>query len=377
MTPASSADVVVIGGGIIGTAAAYFLARAGADVVVLDRDQEPSQASVRNGGGIRAQCRNHTERLLAMRSIELWHELQARTETSFEYRTAGNLRLALSTAALADLETEGQQEERDGLHTEVWPQAELRRRAPYLDHRFAGAKYCATDGHANPILATWMLVQEAGRAGARRLPGADVTAIETSGGQVAAVRGQHRSGGFRIETPAVVHAAGPWTRRLAAGIGVDLPITPARNTMFVTQAVAPVLPEFVSSHEVGVYLRQAAQGHIHVGGVFTTAGTFDQSVPAGDLTRLARAVEILPALSAMKVLRSWAGTLDMTPDHLPVIGAVPEVAGYFAAAGFSGHGFCLGPAVGELLSNLVCAEPPRVDPAPLSPQRFAQEVSPS
>lgn len=375
MTPAASADVVVIGGGIIGTAASYFLARAGLGVVVLDRDLEPSEASVRNGGGIRAQCRNRTERLLAMRSIELWHELAARTKTSFEHRVGGNLRLAMSATALAALEAEGQEEERDGLRTEVWHQAELRHRAPYLDGRFAGAKYCATDGHANPILATWMLVEEAARAGADRRPAAVATAIEARGGAIAAVHGQDRSGDFIIQTPVVVHAAGPWTRALAAEAGVDLPIEPARNSMFVTQAAPPLLGEFVSSHEVGVYLRQAARGHIHVGAVHTTAQTFDQAVSAGELESMARAVEILPALKEMNVLRSWAGTLDRTPDHLPIIGAAPPLDGYFVAAGFSGHGFCLGPAVGELLASLVSAEPARVDVTSLSPRRFAPEVT--
>lgn len=372
MTSSSAADVVIIGGGIVGTAAAYFLARSGADVVVLDRDPAPCQASVRNGGGIRAQCRNRLERLLAMRSIELWHELHARTRTSFEYRAAGNLRMALSSATLARLDSEGQEEERDGLHVEMWQQAELRRRAPYLDHRFAGAKYCATDGHANPILATWMLVEAASSAGARRLPAATATAIETRGGRIAAVGGQSPAGAFRIETPTVVHAAGPWTRQLATDAGVDLPIVPARNTMFVTQAAPPVFGEFVSSHEVGVYLRQAAKGHIHVGGVFTTEGTFDQSVSVSELERMARAAEILPLLRELNVLRAWAGTLDMTPDHMPVVGAVPGLAGYFVAAGFSGHGFCLGPAVGELLGRLVRADPPLIDMPALSPRRFGR-----
>jgi sarcosine oxidase subunit beta len=361
------ADVVVIGGGIIGSAAARELAKAGLHTVVLDRDPAPAQSSVRNGGGMRAQCRNRVERLLAMASIELWQQLLADTGADIEYRRGGNLRLAFTEQTLDQLSDEAAEEEADGLHTEVWQQAEVRRRAPYLSDRVIGAKYCATDGHANPILATWAVVDAAVRSGVDHRPGAAATAIEVEAGRVRAVRGE----GFRIMTPLVVHAAGPWTRELAAPLGVALPLTPARNAILVTQTEPPLFGEFVSAHEVGVYVRQAAKGQLHVGGVFTVDDTFDQRVSTGELERLARVVELIPALRRSKVLRSWSGTLDLTPDHLPIIGRPDGIEGYLVAAGFSGHGFCLGPVVGRVIADLALDRQPIVDVTSLSPNRFS------
>jgi sarcosine oxidase subunit beta len=371
MTTRLRASTVVIGGGIIGSAAALYLAASGADVVVVERGAGPEQASVRNAGGVRAQCRNRTERLLAMAAIELWRKLAHDTGSDFEYRRTGNLRLALTQSTLDGLATESTEEAADGLATEVWTRADLRRRAPYLADRFAGAKHCATDGHANPILATWAIAAAAKRAGARFLTDATVTHIDVDAGRVQGVTVRRGADELTITAPVVVHAAGPWTPVLAATVGVRLPITPARNAILVSQPVAPLLGEFVSSHELKVYLRQAVHGQIHVGGVFTVDGTFDQRVTTGEIARLARAAEILPALRELRILRTWAGTLDLTPDHLPVLGAASAVEGYVVAAGFSGHGFCLAPAVGRTVSEIVRGQRPSVDITALRPDRFA------
>jgi len=366
-----TASVAVVGGGIVGSAAALFLAERGEDVIVLERAGGPTQASVRNAGGVRAQCRNRTERRLALASIALWRDLADRTGVDIEYRQGGNLRVALTEPTLDALATESVEEAQDGLATEVWDRAELRRRAPYLSDRFAGAKYCATDGHANPILATWMVVNAAKAAGARYLTGADVTHLDLDAGRVRGLRATAGGDILRIEAPTLVHAAGPWTSALAATIGVRLPLTPARNAMLVSQGAPPLLPEFVSSHEMKVYLRQAKAGQVHVGGVFTVDGTFDQRVTHAEIAHLARAVEILPGLGRLSILRTWAGTLDLTPDHLPLLGTPSGVDGYVVAAGFSGHGFCLGPAIGRTIAELVRGEPTGVDVTALHPDRFA------
>jgi sarcosine oxidase subunit beta len=371
MVTSLTASVVVIGGGIIGSAAALHLATAGEDVVLLERADGPAQASVRNGGGIRAQCRNRTERRLAMASIEAWQRLAKDTGVDFEYRQAGNLRLALAEPTLRALAAEGTEEAADGLRTEVWDRDELRRRVPQLSERFLGAKYCPTDGHANPILATWMIVTAAKQAGARYLTGATVTHLDCAAGGIRAVRARVGDDTLRVTAPVVVHAAGPWTAELAATVGVHLPITPARNAMLVSQSAPPLLGEFVSSHELKIYLRQAANGHVHVGAVGTVDGTFDQRVDSAEIRHLARAVDILPGLARLRVLRTWAGTLDLTPDHLPMIGMPAAVPGYVVAAGFSGHGFCLAPAVGRVVAELARGSAPSVDIAALHPDRFA------
>lgn len=371
MLTSLTASVAVIGGGIVGSAAALALATAGEDVVVLERAAGPVQASVRNGGGIRAQCRNRTERRLAMASIEAWQRLARDTGADFEYRRAGNLRLAVGEPALRALAAESAEEAADGLHTEIWDRAELRRRVPQLSGRFLGAKHCPTDGHANPILATWMIVTAARRAGVRYLTGAAVTHLDCGTGGIRGVRARVGTETVRVGAPVVVHAAGPWTAGLAATVGVHLPVVPARNVMLVSEAVPPLLDQFVSTHELKIYLRQAAKGHVHVGGVGAVEGTFDQRVGSAEIQDLARAVDILPALARLRVLRSWSGTLDLTPDHLPVIGIPAAVPGYLVAAGFSGHGFCLAPAVGQVVADLARGGTPAVDVSALHPDRFA------
>jgi sarcosine oxidase subunit beta len=371
MVTSLTASVVVIGGGIVGSAAALALSSAGEDVVLLERADGPQQASVRNGGGIRAQCRNRTERRLAMASIQAWQRLARDTGVDFEYRQGGNLRLAIAEPTLHALADESAEEAADGLATEVWDRAELRRRAPQLSGRFIGAKYCPTDGHANPILATWMIVNAAKQAGTRYITGATVTGLDCAGDRVRAVRARVGIDTIRVAAGVVVHAAGPWTAGLAATIGVRLPIVPARNAILVSQSAPPMLGEFVSSHELNVYLRQAAKGHVHVGGVGVVPDTFDQRVSPAEIKQLAQAVDVLPALARLRILRTWSGTLDLTPDHLPVLGAPAVVAGYIVAAGFSGHGFCLAPAVGQVIGELARGGTPSIDITALHPDRFA------
>ncbi|URN03275.1 FAD-binding oxidoreductase [Actinomadura madurae] len=373
MIPPERMPAVVIGGGVIGSAAAYYLAQAGIKPIVLERDPMPAQASVRNAGGVRAQCRSRVERLLAMRSIDLWAKFTADTGDDLEYHRGGNLRLALKESGLKTFAAEAAEEAADGLHTEIWDRGDLRRRAPYLSPRFAGAKYCASDGHANPILATWAMTRAAARAGAVMWWGARAEGIETRGRRIVGVRGSADGAPFRIATPLVIHAAGPWTSKPAADLGLRLPLTPARNAILVTQTAAPLFGTFVSSHELEVYMRQARAGQVHIGGVSNVLGTFDQEVTTAEIASLARACEVIPELGGMNVLRVWSGTLDMTPDHLPIIGRPAGIDGYIVAAGFSGHGFCLSPAVGRTLCDLARESAPGLDISALSPDRFSTD----
>jgi sarcosine oxidase subunit beta len=124
----------------------------------------------------------------------------------------------------------------------------------------------------------------------------------------------------------------------------------------------PLFKEFIPSHDLGVYARQAREGHVHIGGVGAPLGTFDQGVPAATIERLARgAAQMLPALRGANLLRTWSGTLEVTPDKVPIIDPLDGIKGYILASGFSGHGFCLGPIAGKLLSELI------VDGAPSLP----------
>ncbi len=347
------APVVIIGGGLVGGATAYYLARRGIQSVLLEKSPIGAGASARSAGGVRAQCRNGLERRLAMASIELWVGLEAELGVEMEYTQGGNIRLATTEARMAQLRAEAEEELADGLMVEVWDRNQLQRRAPYLSDLFIGAKYCATDGIANPILATWGFALAAGRAGATLLTHAEAVDIEVQGGQVTAVLARQGDEDLRIETPRLINCSGAWSPPLARSLGIEIPVEPARNFIGVTQPIPPLFTEFLSSHDLRLYARPARTGHIHLGAVGTTSGTFDQGTPAEALAHLARGALMVPTLRSSNFLRTWAGTLAMTPDHLPIIGPVDGIQGYLLATGFSGHGFCLGPIAGKLLSELV------------------------
>lgn len=353
MKPTLGTDVVVVGGGIVGCASAYYLAKRGVAVVLLEQSVIGGEASGRNAGGVRAQCRDRRERHLAIASIQLWERLEQELGFDVEYHQGGNIRLATTEERMAELCLQAEEELADGLAVEVWDRNELRRRASYLSDIFIGAKYCATDGVANPILASKAFGWAAKRAGATVMEHTAATAIELKAGRVSRVYASGPENELVIETPWVIHAAGPWTPHLSHTLEVKLPVKPARVVMGVTQAMPPFFSEFVSSHDLGVYARPARSGHIHIGRQGEREPTLDKRTPPDALADLGRIVEMIPALRNVNLLRTWAGTLAMTPDGIPIIGPAPGIGGYILATGFSGHGFCLGPIVGQLLSELV------------------------
>ena len=367
-------EVVIIGGGIVGCAGAYYLARRGVKVVLVEKSVIGNEASGRNGGGVRQQCRDRRERPLAMASVKLWEGLQAELGFDVEYLQGGNIRMATNEKRMQDLEREGAEELQDGLAVEIWNRDELRRRAPYLSDVFIGAKFCATDGQANPLLAPRAFGWAAKRLGVTLLTHTRAVDICAQNGQITHVVAQDSAGEILIEAPTVVNAAGPWAPQVGPSLGIKLPIEPERSVVAVTQRLPHLFDEFVSSHDVGVYSRQAREGQIHVGGVGTHERTFDQSTPVGALEYLARgAAQMIPALRGINFLRTWGGTIEMTPDKVPVLGRVEGIEGYIIAAGFSGHGFCLGPIAGKLIGELIVEGEPSLALHEFRLERFAEK----
>ncbi len=366
------APAVIVGGGIMGCAIAYYLARQGVQALLLEKSVIGAEASGRNAGGVRAQCRDRRERLLAMASIKLWEGLESELGFDMEYVQGGNIRLATNEERMAQLAAEAEEELADGLMVEVWDREQLRRRAPYLSDIFIGAKYCATDGIANPILATWSFALAAKQSGATLLAHTEAVGVEIQEGQVTSVLARRREEDLAIKTPLLIYAGGAWAAQLSQTLGIEIPLEPARTVIGVTQPMPFILREFVSSHDLRVYVRPARKGHIHVGAVANTARTFEKDLPLDALAHLSRGVLMVPALRKTNFLRFWSGTLAMTPDRLPLLGPVDGVQGYLLAVGFSGHGFCLAPIVGKLLSELVVNGEPSLSLDELHLSRFAK-----
>ncbi len=348
-----NAPVVIIGGGIVGCATAYYLAQAGVQATLLEKSVLGNEASGRNGGGVRQQCRDRRERALAMASVKLWVALRTKLGFDIEYNQGGNIRMATTEQRMDDLRRESEEELQDGLAVEMWDRETLRRRAPYLGEVFIGGKYCATDGTANPLLAPRALGWAAKRLGATIMPRTEALHVQVQAGHVTAVIAKDPTGELVIETPRVIHAGGPWTPQLAQTLGVTVPIVPTRSVVAVTQRLPHLFDEFISSHDLGVYARQAREGHVHVGGAGAEHDdTFDQTTPLGTIEKIARgAAGMIPALRHVNFLRTWAGTIENTPDKVAIMDTVDGIGGYIIAAGFSGHGFCLGPIAGKLLTE--------------------------
>jgi len=351
----TEAEVVIIGGGIVGCASAYYLAQRGVSVVLLERSVIGAEGSGRNGGGVRQQCRDPRELPLAMASVKLWERLKDELGFDIEYRQGGNIRLAATEERMDELTAQAEQELAAGLEVEVWDRAQLRERAPYLADIFIGAKYCATDGIANPILATKAFGWAAERAGARLMVHTEAVEIRLRSGRIWSVLARRADGEeVEIGTSTVINAAGPWASHISRTVGVDLPLRPVRSILATTEPLPPLFTEFLSSHDVGIYARPTRNGNIHVGAVgIAQEYTFEKSIPSWGLKHLARIGHMIPVLKNVNFLRAWAGSLTMTPDGVPILGPVDGIEGYIVATGFSGHGFCLGPIVGKLLTELI------------------------
>ncbi|MCB0046050.1 MAG: FAD-binding oxidoreductase [Caldilineaceae bacterium] len=369
------APVVIIGGGIVGSSIAWFLAQRGVKALLLEKSTPGFEASSRAAGGVRAQCRDTTdERKLAMASIEVWKTLAEATGTDVEYTQGGTLRLAATDDRLAELTAQSHEELADGLEVEMWDEAELYRRKPFLAPGFIGAKYCATDGVANPRLVTPAIAAAAARLGAEVWEETEVIGIDRADGRITGVRARNAQGEWSIAAPKVVHAAGPWTPQLSTDLGFEIPIVPSRTIIGRTEPLPRLFTEFISSHDAGVYARPDARGCIHIGAVGRSIGDFEEVTEADVRTYLEKRSNLIPALGEAEIEEVWWGTLAMTPDRTPILGVVEGLDGYYLASGFSGHGFALGPGVGKVMSELILDGEPSVSLDGFSLARFGEDV---
>lgn len=351
-------DVVIIGGGISGAAAAYELARAGASVTLVEKGALASMASGWTLGGVRQSGRHPAEMPLARAAVRRWMALAEELDADVEYRQDGNLRLARTPDEIPVISAVVEDGRRLGLELEFLPDtASVRTVAPALSERVLAASFCPTDGHANPAAAVAAFAAAAERHGAVIRTHTAVTAIGAVGGRV---RGVQTTAG-PISADVVVAAAGVHTDHLLRPLGLELPIAVAHVSVVQTVPLPPLIGQVLGVANADFAGRQEVGGRIRA-----TGGSKPWAWPAAVLGAdavqpPARGVEkvialgrmILPALAEAGVARVWGGLIDQTPDGLPVIERTPEVEGLLIAAGFSGHGFCLGPITGRLIGDLV------------------------
>ena len=346
------ADVVIVGGGVMGLALAHELARRGiTDVLVLERAALATGASGRNGGGVRAQWSTPEMIRLGRRSLEICAGLAADLRVNVWFRRGGYLFLAPSRTEAARLEAWAALQRREGLRTRVLGRDEALALVPELDRRrFVAASWNPDDGVVFPWPFLWGYAARAEEAGARIATFTRVTGFDVAGPRLAAVRTDRG----RVACDTVVLACGAWSTEVAALAGVTLPNRPVRHEILATEPLKPWLGPLVAVLGSGLYLSQTQRGEI-VGGIGDPAepsGT-GQGSTLRFLARFARAATALvPRLAGVSVVRQWAGLYDFTPDRRPILGPA-GFANFLQLSGFVGHGFMMAPAVAEAYADLL------------------------
>ena len=414
------ADVVVVGGGIAGCATAFYLARRGVRVTLLERGEIAGEQSGRNWGFVRQQGRDPFEVPLMMESNRIWRGLEQELDADIEWIQGGNLALGGNPERVALFEEWLEIARRAGLETRLVSSREIQALLPGMAKEWLGGPYTASDGHAEPVKATQALAQAAVKHGADLQAACAVLGVETEAGRVSGVLTER--GPIRART--VVCAAGAWSGRLVHPLGVDLPQRWIRATVARTTPAPPLTRAGVwgpavsfrqrrdgtlniaaagaADHDITLeslrharlflpgYWKNRKLVRFHVGRPLlrSLAGllpgsrprrhplTWDRGTgPVPNAAKVRRSLEemrrLYPSVPGLAITRSWAGYIDATPDAIPVIGEAGPV-GLVLATGFSGHGFAMGPIVGRLVAELVTDGKPSLDLRPFRLSRFAE-----
>ncbi|HZC41094.1 MAG TPA: FAD-binding oxidoreductase [Streptosporangiaceae bacterium] len=366
-----SAPVVIIGGGIMGVSTAYELAAAGVTgVVLVDAGALGSGSTARAAGGVRAQFSDPVNIRLGLQSLRVFETFRERFGQDIDFHQVGYLFLLDSRADVASFREAVATQQQLGVPSRMITVAEAAELSPLIStDGLLAAAYSPADGYCSPESVVLGYATAARRLGARIIPHCPVTGIQAAAGRITAVATAAGS----ISAPAVICAAGPWSRRVAAWAGADLPVTPLRRQVLVTGPVPGLPPRLPFTIDFGTSL------YFHREGPGLLLGMSDPDETPG--FKLTRSDAWLPALSAALARRApaltsagiktgWAGLYEVSPDHNALIGESAAVSRFLYATGFSGHGFLMGPAVGEVMRDLYLGRQPFIDVTALTADRF-------
>jgi sarcosine oxidase subunit beta len=369
---ADTAEAIIIGGGIIGCAAAYYLAKRGSSVLVLEKEDGIGfGGSSRNGGGVRQSGRDPRELPLAMYAIRnIWPGLSGELGVDVEYCQGGNLRLGKNEEHAGILRNLTERALACGLDVRMITGDEAREINPHLSRVVTTASWCPTDGHANPLRTTLGFYRKARDLGARFICGETVRGIRKIRGRARRVE----TGTAVYEGETIVLAAGYESRMIGESLGIDVPMLPMLLEALVTEGMAPLFSQMIGTAPADFYGHQSAHGSFVFG---VDSGYEEFAKPGSPLSSAAAAsmacrsiLSYFPCLRDAKIIRSWAGWIDTSADNVPVISFVDEVPGLILACGFTGHGFGIAPAVGLFLSEMVLDGRASQDLSALAYDRF-------
>ncbi|MFF8880211.1 NAD(P)/FAD-dependent oxidoreductase [Streptomyces flaveolus] len=383
MIESPTCDVVVVGAGMVGAACAWYAARAGLDVTVVDRGPVAGGTTGAGEGNLLVSDKEPGPELeLALLSGRLWSGLAEDLGRAVEYEPKGGVVVATTTGALSGLEAFAAGQRAAGVEAVSVPADRLHDLEPHLAPGLAGAVHYPQDAQVMPALAAAHLLRA---SGARLLTGRTVTGVLR--GPDGAVRGVRTDRGD-LHAPAVVNAAGPWGGEVAALAGVRLPVLPRRGYVLVTEPLprrvrhkvyaADYVADVASDSadlQTSPVVEGTAAGPVLIGASRERVG-FDRSVSLPALRALAAgATRLFPFLAGVRAMRTYAGFRPYLPDHLPAIGPDPRVPGLLHACGHEGAGIGLSTGTGHLIAQALCGERPALDLTPFRPDRFAEEAA--
>jgi glycine/D-amino acid oxidase-like deaminating enzyme len=376
-TDLQDVGLVIVGGGIVGFMAAYYATQAGAKVTLIESRAFGGAASGRNAGGIYAAGRDVGEVALARVSMDLWEELGDRgLDVKFQKR--GHTIVALNGLELSILHRASDVYARAGVNIEVLEGSAAAAELPFVNPDLAGAMFSPDDGQGYPFTAITSLRDAFVAGGGKAVPHTKVTGLMKGGDRIVGV---HTTAG-NVLGDYVLLAAGPWTTSLGEQVGAHLPVRARRSQLTVSERVVfeGNFP-FVSGNRV--YARQTHTGNILIGG----GGPWEENGYHTTTSQQALEIygkymtEMFPGLARVPIIRAFAGTVELTPDHYPILGSVPGAPGLWVSAGYNGHGFGLSASSGRLFVELLRHEiaQSQVPKALLdalaaySPERFSQD----
>jgi glycine/D-amino acid oxidase-like deaminating enzyme len=421
--PPARADVVIIGGGIIGVFTAYFLARRGLCVTVVEKGRIAAEQSSRNWGWCRQQNRDGRELTMATKALALWEQFAADTGEDTGFNRCGLLYLTDDEAQIAQWEKWRDFAKTVGVTSHVLSSREAGERGKATGRAWKGGVFSPTDGTADPSKAVPAVASALMKLGGTVLQNCAARGLELEGGRVSGVVTEAGT----IKTRTAVLAGGAWASSFCRQLGISFPLATLRQSIMRVASAADNLPAALATSRVAVSRRSDGSYTLAISGRGRVDPTpqlvryapkfvpmfakrwrnvspgglqglrsgheslkkwrLDEQTPMERMRILdpqpdaatirkthERAIQLLPVLRDTRVLNAWAGYVDCTYDGVPAIGEVPEVPGFILAAGFSGHGFGIGPGAGHLVADLVTGANPIVDPKPFDPGRFNESA---
>ncbi|GAB3560332.1 NAD(P)/FAD-dependent oxidoreductase [Spelaeicoccus albus] len=365
------ADVVIVGGGAMGTSSAFHLAEAGVRVVVIERDEIASGSTSKAAGGVRAQFSDPVNIELGARSLAAFENFAVRPGAEIDLRRHGYLFLLDDDADLDAFTESVRLQNSRGVPSRIIDVDEAARLCPIVARDgLVGGAYSPTDGHCTPEAVAQGYAAGARRNGAAIVQHCTVSDVLVEGGAVAGVVTDRGT----VHAPAVLCAAGAWSAAVGAMAGVELPVVPKRRQVIVTEPMPELPPNLPMTIDFG------ATFYFHPEGDGLLIGLSDPDESTGfHLERTERWMDLVaeaiayrtPSLQSVGIRTGWAGLYEETPDQNALIGTAGDVPGFYYATGFSGHGFLQSPAVGEVMRDLYLGRRPAIDVSGLAVSRFA------